>query len=72
MKTNYKNGDFKALAMGKPFIETHTEMFPTGDNLIRAATNALWDAWQIGLQKGGNTVYPTLPLLDKEPMEPEM
>lgn len=47
-------------------------MVPTGEKLIRGATNALWDAWQIGLEKNGNTMYPRLPLLDKEPMEPEM
>jgi hypothetical protein len=45
-------------------------MYPTGEKLIRGATNALWDAWQIGLDKNGNTMYPRLPLLDKEPMEP--
>ena len=72
MKTHYKSGDFKALAYGKPFIETHTEIIPTGDKVINEARNALWEAWQIGLQKGGNTVYPRLPLLDKEPMEPEI
>ena len=58
--------------LGKPTKQTRIEMIPTGDKVIEAARNALWEAWQIGLQKGGNTNYPRLPLLDKEPMEPEI
>jgi hypothetical protein len=64
--------EFKALAHGKPTVVTETEMIPTGDKLIKAATAALWDAWLIGLEKNGQTIYPRLPLLDKEPMEPEI
>jgi hypothetical protein len=58
--------------MGKPTIQNRTEIFPTGDELIDAARNALWEAWKIGLQESGNSVYPKLPLLDREPMEPEI
>ena len=65
-------GSFKGLAIGKPFVQTRTELMPTGDKLIQGVQTALWDAWQIGLQKGGGTVYPRLPLLDKEPFEPEV
>jgi hypothetical protein len=72
MKTHHQNGDFNELAMGRAFKQTHTEMIPSGDKLIKAAQNALWDAWQIGLQQGGNTIYPRLPLLDREPTEPEI
>ena len=58
--------------MGKPTIQNRTEIMLTGDELIKAARNAFWEAWQIGLQKSGNTTYPRLPLLDREPMEPEI
>jgi hypothetical protein len=58
--------------MGKPTIQNRTEIMPTGDKAIGAVRDAFWDAWQIGLQKGGNSVYPRLPLLDREPMEPEI
>jgi hypothetical protein len=57
---------------GKPTIQTQTEMLPTGDKIIGAVRDAFWDAWQIGLQQSGSSMYPRLPLLDREPMEPEM
>ena len=60
------------VGKGKPTIQTQTEMFPTGDKIIGAARDALWEAWKIGLQEGGNTIYPRVPLLDREPMEPEI
>ena len=71
MKNNEKKAGF-LLGRGKPAITTQTEMFPTGDKVIEAAQNALWEAWQIGLQQSGHTNYPRLPLLDREPMEPEI
>jgi hypothetical protein len=72
MKTQFKEGSFEQLAFGRAYKEHISDTLPGGDKYIKAAQNALWDAWQIGMQKGGNTVYPTLPLLDREPMEPEM
>jgi hypothetical protein len=71
MKNDRKQGGVW-LGRGKPAIQTQTELFPTGDKLIEAAQNALWEAWQIGLQQSGHTNYPRLPLLDREPMEPEI
>jgi hypothetical protein len=71
MRIDSKPSDM-GLPFGKPTMQNRTEIIPTGDKLIDAARNAIWEAWQIGLQKGGNTVYPRLPLLDREPMEPEM
>jgi hypothetical protein len=57
---------------GKPTIQSQTEMFPTGDKIITAARDAFWEAWEIGLQKSGRSIYPSLPLVDREPMEPEI
>ena len=72
MKIHHIHNGPNDILPGKPFIETHTERIPTGDNLVKAARNAIWDAWQIGLLKSENTIYPTLPLLDGVPMEPEI
>ena len=57
---------------GKPDITTHTDYLAPADKFIKGVQNTLWDAWQIGLQKSGDTMYPRLPLLDQEPMEPEI
>ena len=73
MKIDRKPADMGLpFGKGKPTIQNQTEIFPTGDKIIGAARDALWEAWQIGLQKGGNTIYPSVPLLDREPMEPEI
>ena len=72
MEIQCPEGDFRTLALDRPTIQTRTEMYPSGEKLIKGVQNALWEAWQIGLQKSGNTVYPRLPLLDREPMEPEI
>jgi hypothetical protein len=71
MRIDRKPSDM-GLPFGKATIQNQTEIIPTGDKIIGAARDALWDAWQIGLQKGGNTIYSKLPLLDREPMEPEI
>jgi hypothetical protein len=71
MEIQRHDGDFRRLAFGRATITHRTEMYPTGEKLVKAVQNTLWDAWQIGLLKGGNTNYPRLPLLDREPMEPE-
>lgn len=65
-------GNFRTLAFGRAFKENHIEMIPTGDKVINAVRGALWDAWALGLDESGKTIFPRLPLLDREPMEPEM
>jgi hypothetical protein len=57
---------------GKPTIQNRTEIFPTGDKVINEARKAFWEAWQIGLKQSGKSIYPKLPLLDRELMEPEI
>jgi hypothetical protein len=72
MKEQEMYGPFGLYSRGKPTITHRTEMYPTGEKLIRGVTNAFWDAWQIGLDKNGSKIFPQLPLLDKDPMEPEL
>jgi len=72
MKTHHQLGQLPPFHQGKATVQNRTEMYPTGDKIINAARDAFWEAWQIGLQQSGKTVYPRLPLLDREPMEPEM
>jgi hypothetical protein len=69
---NYQPENPKKSRPRRPTIQSRTEMFPTGDTLMDTARNAIWEAWQIGLQNSGHSVYPKVPLLDREPMEPEI
>jgi hypothetical protein len=42
--------------------------------MINAVRAAIWEAWEMGLDNGGENIYPRLPLLDREsvdPVEPE-
>jgi hypothetical protein len=63
---------FGATGSGKPTIQNRTEIFPTGDKVINEAREAFGEAWQIGLQQSRKSIYPKLPLLDRESMEPEI
>jgi len=39
---------------------------PIGDTIINGVRDAVWDAWQLGLeQPRGGHYYPSLPLLDQ-------
>jgi hypothetical protein len=51
---------------------TVTESLPRVDKAIKAAGNAMWDAWLIGLQQSGYDVDLSIPEPDRETWEPEM
>lgn len=57
---------------GRPTIQTRTELFPTGEKLVKGAANAIWDAWLIGLEQSGYNVQRELNKPDREPVEPEI
>jgi hypothetical protein len=56
--------------MGKRYRDGHAKAEPIGDTMINAVRAAIWDAWERGLDNGGENIYPRLPLLDREAVEP--
>ena len=57
--------------MGQHYRAGHAKSQPIGDKMINAVRAAIWDAWERGLDNGGENIYPRLPLLDRETAEPE-
>jgi hypothetical protein len=55
--------------MGKRYRDAHAKEKPIGGKMINAVRNAIWEAWEQGLDNGGQNIYPRLPLLDREPVE---
>ena len=64
--------DLKLHIMGKGHLAGPSETGPVGDKVINAFRAAIWETWEKGLDSRGQSIYPTLPLLDREPMEPEI
>jgi hypothetical protein len=58
MRANMKRG-----MRGEPIRDGHTKKPPVGDSMINAFRNALWEAWEKGLDEG-HDIYPSGPLLD--------
>jgi hypothetical protein len=56
--------------MGIRYRAGHAKAEPIGDRMINAVRAAIWEAWEMGLDNGGENIYPRLPLLDRESVEP--
>ena len=58
--------------MGDRYRAGHAKQAPIGDRMINAVRSAIWDAWERGLDHPAESYYPTFPLLDRGPHEPEI
>ena len=68
-------GAIKAFdVMGHHIRAGHARQTPIGDRMIEAVRGAIWEAWEMGLESKGQSIYPSIPLLDRmtEPQEPEI
>jgi hypothetical protein len=54
-----------------PDIKTVKETLPRVDKLLKPVTNAVWDAWLIGLEQSGYNVHRERER-EKDSMEPEI
>jgi hypothetical protein len=67
-----KNGERMKMAfMGQSIRAGNAKVKPIGDRMINAVRGAIWEAWEMGLDSGEQSVYPSIPLLDREAVEPE-
>ena len=60
----------KLSFMGQHIRQGHAKTEPIGDRMINAVRGAIWEAWEQGRDNESESIYPSLPLLDREP-EPE-
>jgi hypothetical protein len=63
------DADKKMAGLGQRIRAGHAQAEPIGDKMINVVRGAIWEAWEMGLEKAGN-IYPALPLLD-QPAQPE-
>jgi hypothetical protein len=61
----------KLTMMGERYRSGQVKEKPIGDKMINAVRDAIWEAWEIGLDNAGHRVYPSIPLLDRQAVEPE-
>jgi hypothetical protein len=61
--------NLKMHIMGQRYRAAHAKVEPIGDRMINAVREAIWEAWERGLDNDGENIYPRLPLLDHEPVE---
>jgi hypothetical protein len=61
----------KMAFMGQRIRAGHAKTEPVGDRMINAVRGAIWEAWERGLDNDGKSFYPSIPLLDREAVEPE-
>jgi hypothetical protein len=45
----------------------HAKTEPIGDRMINAVRGAIWEAWEIGRNADGQRIYPSIPLLERQP-----
>ncbi len=57
--------------MGQHIRQGHAKAKPIGDRMINAVRGAIWEAWEQGLDEKAENIYPSIPLLDREAVEPE-
>ena len=57
--------------MGQRVRAGHAKQAPIGDRMINSVRAVIWEAWEMGLDNEGATIYPTIPYLDRDPAEPE-
>jgi hypothetical protein len=71
-ETENTGANLKMHMMGKRYRAGRVKEKPIGDKMINAVQDAIWEAWEIGLDdKSGQSIYPTFPLLDGEAVEPD-
>ena len=60
--------------LGKHIRAGNARQKPIGDRIIGAVRDAIWDAWKMGLDGQHQSMYPRIPLLDRDSrdIEPEM
>ena len=50
--------------LGQQYRAGHAKAKPIGDRMINAIRGAVWEGWEMGLDKS-ESIYPTLPLLEQ-------
>ena len=61
--------NLKMHMMGARYRTAHAKAEPIGDKMLNAVREAIWEAWERGLDNDGENIYPCLPLLDRETVE---
>jgi hypothetical protein len=61
----------KMAFMGQSVRAGHAKIKPIGDRAINAVRGAIWEAWEMGLDSDVQSIYPSIPLLDREAVEPD-
>ena len=61
----------KLAFLGQNIRAGHAKSEPIGDRMINAIRGAIWEAWERGLDNDEQSIYPSIPLLDREAVEPE-
>ena len=61
----------KMHMMGARYRAGFAKAKPIGDRMINAVRDAIWEAWELGLKSEGQSIYPTIPLLDGPAVEPD-
>jgi hypothetical protein len=57
--------------MGQHIRAGHAKVKPIGDRMINAVRGAIWEAWEMGLDDSDESTYPSIPVLDREAVEPD-
>jgi hypothetical protein len=57
--------------MGQSIRAGHAKTEPIGDEMINAVRGAIWEAWEMGLDDKDESIYPSIPLLDRQTVEPD-
>jgi hypothetical protein len=71
MSLNGSKAEMKMYGMGKRYRAGHAKETPIGDKVINAVRGAIWEAVQMGLNNGGQRIYPAVPLLEQRHAEPQ-
>ena len=61
----------KMAFMGQSIRAGNAKVKPIGDRMINAVRDAIWEAWEIGLGNDEQGIYPSIPLLDRQVVEPD-
>ena len=69
--TEQIRASLKMHMMGERYRAGYARAEPIGDRMINAVRDAIWEAWELGLESEGQSIYPTIPLLDGVAVELE-
>lgn len=61
----------KLSFMGQHIRAGHAKVKPIGDRMINSVRGAIWEAWEMGLDDKDESTYPSIPVLDREAVEPD-